>query len=259
MILPNSVHLGDCLEVMKSIPDGSVDMILCDLPYQTTSAKWDVLIPFNELWEQYNRIIKKGRAIVLTAVQPFTSMVVSSNVSNFKHEWIWDKVTARGHLVAKKRPMQQHESVLVFSSDGAGILYSPQMIDRPKNKIKKGNKTEYKRTELVGGVSKTNQKESGEYTIYDKWYPKTIITISNAGSSVKSVHPTQKPVELFEYLIKTYTNEGDVVLDNCAGSGTTAIAAMNTKRNYILIEKEQKYFDIINKRIEQHKIPDFIT
>lgn len=242
----NSVYQGDCLEVMKLIPDGSIDMILCDLPYGTTACKWDTIIPLEPLWEQYERIIKNNGAIVLTAAQPFTSKLVSSNYEMFKYEWIWDKVTARGHLVAKKRPMSQHENILVF---GLGsITYNPQMVDRPKDKIEYRKKTEYKRTEIMGGVSSAPKDR-----IYDKWYPKTIITSSNASSSLKSLHPTQKPVALFEYLIKTYTNEGDLVLDNCAGSGTTGIACINLNRKYILIEQDEYYVGVIKDRISKHK------
>lgn len=243
----NTVMHGDCLELMKDIPDGSVDMILCDLPYGTTACKWDTIIPFEPLWEQYNRIIKDNGAIVLTASQPFTSALVMSNTKGYKHSWVWNKVTARGHLVAKYRPMQQTEDVLVFTKNGKKVNYHPIMINRPKDKIEVRKTREYGRTDIMGG-NKQKLKEK----IYNQWYPKNIINISNASSSKISLHPTQKPVALFEYLIKTYTNEGDTVLDNCAGSGTTGIAALNTNRNYILMEQEQEYIDVINKRIAEH-------
>jgi site-specific DNA-methyltransferase (adenine-specific) len=225
----NKVLHGDCLELMKDIPDKSIDMILCDLPYGTTACKWDTVIPFEPLWEQYKRIIKDNGAIVLTASQPFTM---------FKYEWVWNKITGRGHLVAKHRPMAQHENVVVF---GKGkTKYNPQMVlmDNPQ----KGKSMESSRTSIMGGKT---TKES-EAIIRTHKYPKTIIT---QGVDGKYAHPTQKPVALFEYLIKTYTNEGDLVLDNCAGSGTTGVACKNLNRNFILIEKEQEYIDIINKRL----------
>ena len=192
---------GDCLEVMKDIPDKSIDMILCDLPYGTTACKWDVIIPFDKLWEQYNRIIKDNGAIVLTASQPFTSAMVMSNPKGYKHSWVWNKVTARGHLVAKYRPMQQTEDILVFSKKGATVNYFPIMVDRPKELIEKRKTREYSRTDIMGG-----KKQVLKEKVYDKWYPKNIITFSNANSSNTPLHPTQKPVALLEYLIKTYTN-----------------------------------------------------
>ena len=244
MTMINEIIQGDCLEVMKDIPDGSVDMILADLPYGTTACKWDSVIPFEPLWEQYERIIKDNGAIVLTAAQPFTSALIMSNVEAFKHAWVWDKVTARGHLVAKYRPMQQTEDVLVFAKRGKRVNYYPIMVDRPADKIEVRKTREYGRTEIMGG-------SKGVLTtkVYDQWYPKNVITISNANSSNTSVHPTQKPVDLFEYLIRTYTNEGELVLDNVIGSGTTAVAAINTGRNFIGIEREDEYVEIARKRV----------
>ena len=236
----NKVIQGDCLEVMKDIPDKSIDMILCDLPYGTTACKWDTIIPFDKLWEQYERIIKPNGAIVLTASQPFTSALVMSNVKKFKYSWTWDKVTAKGHLVAKYRPMQQTEEICVF---GKGkINYYPIMEIREKDR--KDVSVEYSRTQIMGGTT-TKEKEK---ILRTHRYPKTLLRYSNAIQKGK-VHPTQKPVELFEYLIKTYTNEGELVLDNTAGSGTTAIACLNTNRQFIVMEKEQKYYDIILKRV----------
>jgi len=232
---------GDCLEKMKDIPDKSIDMILCDLPYGTTACKWDTIIPFEPLWEQYKRIIKDNGAIVLTASQPFTSALVMSNVKMFKYEWIWNKITARGHLVAKHRPMAQHENILVF---GKGkTKYNPQMVlmDKPQ----KGKSMEASRTSIMGGKT---TKES-ETIIRTHKYPKTIIM---QGVDGKYIHPTQKPVALFEYLIKTYTNEGDIVLDNCMGSGTTGVACKNLNRNFIGIELDPEYFKIAEKRINEN-------
>lgn len=240
---------GDCLELMKDIPDGSIDMILCDLPYGTTACKWDTVIPFEPLWEVYKRIIKPSGAIVLFGSEPFASMLRMSNLKQYRYDWTWDKVTARGHLVAKKRPMAQTESISVFYEKAP--IYNPQMVKRPPDKIKVTKTTEYARTEIMGGVSNAPINK-----VYDEWYPKTIITISNAGSSVKSVHPTQKPVALMEYLIKTYTNEGETVLDNCMGSGTTGVACVNTNRKFIGMEKDEGYFAVAKNRIESCMIDE---
>ena len=232
---------GDCLEKMKDIPDGSIDMIFCDLPYGTTKCKWDVVIPFEPLWEQYKRIIKPNGAIVLTASQPFTSALVMSNPKMFKYEWIWDKITGRGHLVAKYRPMAQHENILVFGN--GKVKYNPQMVlmDKPQ----KGKSMEASRTSIMGGRT---TKES-EIIIRTHKYPKTIIT---QGVDGKYLHPTQKPVALLEYLIKTYTLEGETVLDNCMGSGSTGVACKNLNRNFIGIELDPEYFKIAEKRINEN-------
>jgi site-specific DNA-methyltransferase (adenine-specific) len=237
MIVANTVHLGDCLDVMADIAPKSIDMILCDLPYGTTACKWDVIIPFEPLWAHYKRIIKDRGAIVLTASQPFTSMLVMSNREWFKYCWVWDKALPTGHLNAKRRPMRQHEDIVIFS-DGNNS-YNPEM--RTGIFRKKGD----------SGQSECYGKFNRTVSYNDQYYPTSIIKISNANQTDK-LHPTQKPIALFEYLIRTYTNPGDLVLDNCAGSGTTAIAAINTGRDYILIEKEPKYFEIINKRIAEH-------
>ena len=237
----NKILQGDCLELMKDIPDKSIDMILCDLPYGTTACKWDTIIPFETLWEQYKRIIKNNGAIVLTASQPFTSALVMSNVKNYKHNWVWNKIRGSGHLLAKKRPMMASEDILVFSNGTA--TYNPQMRerDKPRKSTNKGN------TECYAGDGKEFNGET-----LDKRYPINIIEFSKSSGKDMLLHPTQKPVALFEYLIKTYTNEGDLVLDNCAGSGTTGLAARNTNRNYILMEKEPEYIEIIKKRLNEN-------
>jgi site-specific DNA-methyltransferase (adenine-specific) len=229
---------GDCLEVMKGIPDGSIDLILCDLPYGTTACKWDTVIPFEPLWAQYKRVIKGNGAIVLFGSEPFSSALRMSNIKQYKYDWVWDKITGRGHLVAKIRPMAQHENIIVF---GQGkIQYNPQMIlmDKPQ----RGKSMESSRTSIMGG--KTTGKS--EAIIRTHKYPKTIIT---QGVDGKYVHPTQKPVALLEYLIKTYTNEGETVLDNCMGSGSTGVACVNTGRNFIGIELDEGYFKIATDRI----------
>jgi len=237
----NQIIQGDCLIEMPKIPDKSIDMILCDLPYGTTACKWDTIIPFEPLWEQYKRIIKDNGAIVLTASQPFTSALVMSNPAQFKYSWIWDKKLATGHLNAKRMPMKKHEDILVFYSGVA--LYNPQLIKRQEGK--RTNKGTGKIQGLNDSAYGIRKDSSGEY---DFRQPTSILEISNADRT-KRLHPTQKPVALFEYLIKTYTNEGDLVLDNCAGSGTTGVACKNLNRNYILIEKEPEYIEIIKKRL----------
>jgi len=234
----NKVHLGDCLELMRVIPDGSIDMILCDLPYGTTQCKWDTVIPFDKLWAQYNRITKENGAIVLTASQPFTSVLIASNLKNYRFNFIYEKTKATGFLGAKKRPLNNYEDVAVFYKKQPS--YNPQMT--AAEKIYKRGEVKRKKSDCYGEEKDFKQSDSGLR------YPKRIIRFENANTR-NIVHPTQKPVALFEYLIKTYTNEGDVVLDNCAGSGTTGEACINTNRNYILMEKEEKYFDIINDRL----------
>ena len=226
--------IKDCLEVMSDMPDGCIDMILCDLPYGITSRnKWDTIIPLDELWKQYERIIKKNGAIVLTAVQPFTSMLVMSNKKLFKYEWIWEKTRPVGFLNAKKQPLRIHESVLVFYLQQA--TYNPQGVIDCKPKLNK-------RT-----TSGDNYRSAGLENIQTKTnYPRDVIKIASEG---KTKHPTQKPVELFEYLIKTYTNKGDIVFDNCLGSGTTLVACQNTNRIGLGCEIEQKYAGIINERL----------
>ena len=250
----NKVLLGDCLDLMKDIPDASIDMILCDLPYGTTACKWDTIISFHKLWEQYERLIKPNGAMVLTASQPFTSALVMSNPTLFKYQLVWIKTKKTGFTNAKNRPLSQHEDILVFSKANVAnrskvmMKYNPQGL-QPLGKVIKGDKN--KSDGDFNGQKYYRPSQSKNYIREFTNYPTTVLLIASEG---KIIHPTQKPIALFEYLIKTYTNEGDLVLDNCAGSGTTGIACLNTNRNYILIEKEQKYFDIINTRIEKHKL-----
>jgi site-specific DNA-methyltransferase (adenine-specific) len=235
---------GDCLEKMKDIPDKSIDMILCDLPYGTTACKWDTIIPLDKLWEQYERIIKPNGAMVFTASQPFTSSLVSSNYKLFKYEWIWDKHIPRNFINAKIMPMQKHEDILVF---GIGKLnYYPIMILRDKPVTVKNY------SHKKDSVYQLNQDGSDNISrTYTHRNPDTIITGKWEANKGK-LHPTQKPVALFEYLIKTYTNEGETVLDNCMGSGTTGVACINTNRNFIGIELDPEYFKIAEKRINEN-------
>ena len=232
---------GDCLEKMKDIPDGSIDMILCDLPYGTTACKWDSVIPFEPLWSQYNRIIKDNGAIVLFGSQPFTSLLIASNLKMFKYCWVWNKKKAGNIFLAKYQPMKIHEDIIVFSNKTH--KYNP--IKVPRDKIKRSKN--YGTGEAMGG---NREKEDKVYEYTDK-NPVSIIEVSNAVQKGK-LHPTQKPVSLLEYLIKTYTIEGETVLDNCMGSGSTGVACVNTNRNFIGIELDPDYFKIAEKRINEN-------
>ena len=238
----NKIIKGDCLEVMEDIPDKSIDMILCDLPYGTTACKWDVIIPFEPLWKQYKRIIKDNGAIVLTASQPFTSALVMSNIKWFKYEWIWEKTQATGMLNANKQPLKSHENILVFYQKQP--TYNPQKTQGHKPMNSGTKKSVILNKSNVYGKVKADLSFGGNT---DR-YPRTNL-IFKSDKQTNYLHPTQKPVALFEYLIETYTNEGDLVLDNCAGSGTTGVACKNLNRNFILIEKESEYCKIAEQRV----------
>lgn len=234
------ILLGDCLELMKDIPNGSIDMILCDLPYGTTACKWDTIIPFDKLWEQYERVIKPNGAIVLTASQPFTSVLVMSNPKLFRYEWIWIKNRGSNFASVKKTPIKEHESVLVFYKNAP--TYNPQMQERTGGGINRVKKP-FKQTR--DKVSEHGVEVKGAEWLTELRYPSSWQKFN----CEVGLHPTQKPVTLFEYIIKTYSNDSELILDNCAGSGTTAIACLNTNRQFIVMEKEQKYYDIILKRV----------
>ena len=228
---------GDCLELMKDIPDGSVDAIITDPPYGTTACKWDSVIPFEPMWAELKRIIKPNGAIVLFGSQPFTSALVMSNVKMFKYEWVWNKSLAGNGILAKKQPLKIHENVVVFNSN----IYIPEMR-KGKARWKGGIKDKH------GTFSNAEAPKVWS----DEYYPTSIIDISGAGMRSGRVHPTQKPVALLEYLIKTYTNEGETVLDFTMGSGSTGVAAKNLNRNFIGIELDEKYFEIAKERIMSH-------
>jgi site-specific DNA-methyltransferase (adenine-specific) len=241
----NSITLGDCLELMPSIKTESVDMILCDLPYGTTACKWDTIIPFDKLWEQYERIIKPNGAIVLMCGEPFTSQLINSNLPMFRYKWIWDKKFAGNFVTANKRPLNTFEEIVVFYNNQP--TYNPQKTKREKP-ITSGKRCHPRnRTGTEENVTYQAEKKT-----YNDKHPTTIISIPRKIGKGTS-HPTEKPTELMEYLVKTYTNEGDLVMDNCIGSGSTIIACLNTKRNFIGMEKESKYFEIAEKRIMEHK------
>lgn len=229
---------GDCLELMGRIPDGSVDMVLCDLPYGTTRCKWDVQIPFDRLWEQYDRIVKTNGAVVLFAAEPFASMLRLSNIKNYKYDWVWDKVKGTGFLNAKKQPMRNHEMLCVFYRKQC--TYNPQKTTGHAKK--KSYRSSVLQTPVYGVMRNDYTYESTER------YPRSIQVFSTDTQN-SSLHPTQKPVALLEYMIRTYTNPGETVLDNCMGSGSTGVACSNTGRNFIGIELDPGYFETAKKRI----------
>lgn len=250
----NKIIHGDCLDILPLIPDESIDMILSDLPYtfkgkhRVTGNKWDLPINLDKLWLEYNRLIKPHGAIVLTATNPFASYLVMSNLDMYKYEWIWEKDNGSNFVHVNYQPFRVHEQVLVFgksattyTKSGKNMKYNPQFTYSTPYVMKRDGSDV---TNLVGfgGRADTDNKDG-------KRYPRSVQKFSLE----RGLHPTQKPTELFEYLIRTYTNDGDVVLDNCIGSGTTAIACLNTGRNFIGIEIEEKYVEIAKKRIEKHK------
>lgn len=237
----NSINQGDCLELMNGIPDKSVDMILADLPYGTTACSWDSVIDLDKLWSQYERIIKDDGVIVLTANISFSNTLINSNKKMYKYKWIWDKVIGVNFMNVNKMPNFGYEEVLVFYNNLP--TYNPQMEDGEPYKDNREIKERTKTEALGSRASYIKQDNKGER------YPRGIIEFSARNNN--PVHPTQKPVKLFEYLIKTYTNKGDIILDNVAGSGTTGVACQNTNRDYILIEQEEKYIDIIKERLEE--------
>ena len=228
---------GDCLKEMFDIPDNSVDMVCCDMPYGTTACSWDTVIPFEPLWKQYKRIIKSNGAIVMTASQPFTTTLIASNMNDFRYCLVWDKKGTTGFQTAKIMPLRRHEDIVVFYSKKP--TYNPEMEVRGKQRKKGGSKVD----NGCYGELRSTESYNNEY------YPTSIVEISNA-AKIGKVHPTQKPVALMEYLIKTYTNEGETVLDNCMGSGTTGVACKNLNRDFIGIELDKEYFEIAKQRIE---------
>jgi len=271
---------GDCLELMKDVPDQSVDMILCDLPYGTTACKWDTVIPFEPLWAQYRRVAKPNAAIVLTASQPFTSALGASNLEWLRYSWYWRKTRATGHLNAKKMPMKDIEDVLVFYA--CPPTYNPQGLVAlgkvqknsashiARGKVQKNSASHIARgkvqknsaSDMARGVSSdptsvvTGGITRGTYVQEATGYPRQVLDFPSEGNTV---HPTQKPVALMEYLIRTYTNEGETVMDNCMGSGTTGVACMNTGRKFIGMEQDAKYFEIAQKRIHDSiDLPDWL-
>lgn len=234
-----NLHLGDCLEILPTLANHSVDMVLVDLPYGTSICKWDSIIPLDKLWEQYNRICKEDGAMVFTAAQPFTTILAASNLKNFRYEWIWEKPQGVNPLQAKVMPLKSHENILVFYRKKP--TYNPQMwYSTPYSGFSSD-------TSKIGEVYAQAQSKHRDNPDGSR-YPKTVLRFKQE----KGLHPTQKPVDLMEYLIKTYTNEGDTVLDNTMGSGTTGVACVNTGRNFIGIENVEEYFNIAKERT--HKV-----
>ena len=237
--MKHNLMLGDCLERMKQIETGTVDMILCDLPYGTTCCSWDAVIPFEPLWEQYKRVIKENGAIVLFAAQPFTAVLAASNLDMFRYEWIWEKPAATGFFNAHFQPLRAHENILVF--------YKSKPTFNPIKTFGHERKTAKRKD--IGSEHYGKQVNIKAYDSTER-YPRSVQLFSS-DKQKSNFHPTQKPVALCEYLIRTYTNEGETVLDNTMGSGTTGVACVNTGRAFIGIEQEQKYFDIAQERIAQ--------
>jgi site-specific DNA-methyltransferase (adenine-specific) len=244
MLKENTIHLGDCLDLMPSIPSKSVDMILCDLPYGTTACEWDSIIDMSRLWAEYERVIKDNGAIVLTANSHFVFTLHASNPKLYRYKWVWEKTCPYRFLLAHKMPLSQHEDVLIFYKKLP--TYNPQMKTGYSAYKINDQRTENKRETIKGFKPKPIIRESN-----GERFPNDIIKIANGNSG--SMHPTQKPVALFEYLIKTYTNEGELVLDNCSGSGTTAIACMNANRRFICIERDETYHRKSIERISNHE------
>lgn len=248
-ILSINLMLGDCLERMKEIPDGSIDMVLCDLPYGTTACKWDSTLDLPSLWSHYSRITTERSAIVLTGSQPFTSALIQSNLPLFKYCWVWKKSRASNFVHSKHQPLKEHEDIVVFSkspaaqnSAGRNMSYFPQMV-----KGKPYNKGVVQNDSMV--LSGEYKKYSGVNTTGDR-FPRSVLEFSSdSDKAERGLHPTQKPLVLFEYLVKTYSQEYDTVLDNCMGSGTTGVACKSTNRNFIGIEMDEGYFNIAKERI----------
>jgi site-specific DNA-methyltransferase (adenine-specific) len=253
----NNLILGDCLELMKDIPDKFIDMILCDLPYGTTACKWDVVIPFASLWEQYKRIIKDNGCIALFGTEPFSSHLRMSNLKMYKYDWVWEKDRPSNFANAKYCPLKYHETISIFNAKN----YYPQKVKRISNRVKQGiingNKS-WRTIKKENNISFTSNYIARSFDIYDPElkYPMSVLKypIVNSNSKEKTSHPTQKPVALLEYLIKTYTVESETILDNCMGSGSTGVACKNLQRNFIGIEKDPEFFEIAKNRIENHKV-----
>jgi site-specific DNA-methyltransferase (adenine-specific) len=242
MLKENTIHLGDCLDLMPSIPSKSVDMILCDLPYGTTACEWDSIIDMGRLWAEYERVIKDNGAIVLTANAKFTFLLGASNIKLLRYKWVWLKTRKTMFLQANKMPLRQHEDVLIFYKSLP--TYNPQMQEGKPYTQKRSKKDNTSNQTWNKDLNRTTTINNGQY------FPSDLLQIDE---DALSIHPTQKPVALFEYLIKTYTNEGELVLDNCSGSGTTAIACMNANRRFICIERDETYHRKSIERISNHE------
>jgi len=245
---------GDCLIEMQNIPDKSIDAIICDLPYGATVCKWDTVIPFDPLWKQYNRIIKKDGAIVLFGNEPFSSTLRMSNIKNYKYDFYWNKTTSANFAHCKNMPINLIENIIVFSlskikhkTQQNRMIYNPQGVKKSDRVFSGSNSMKKSEHCMMREGFFDGRKYDG------KGYPINLLKYNNSSSKDRGLHPTQKPILLMEYLIRTYTNENDTILDNTMGSGTTGIACQNTKRNFIGIEMDENYFKIAQKRIEENK------
>ena len=253
-----NLYQGDCLEVMKEIKDKSIDMILCDLPYGTTSCKWDVVIPFDKLWEQYNRIAKNNAPIILFGSQPFTSLMISSNVKNFREELIWVKNNSPSGLLATKRHLKIHENIIIFSKSG-NYTYNPikwyvndeDFITKRKTLVFNEELNRITGTITMGREKKKDDGSRNPISMLPFKIPYTPKKNSKTKNGDFRVHPTQKPIALLDYLVRTFSNENDLVLDNCMGSGTTGVACKNLNRSFIGIEMNEEYFKIAKERIDK--------
>lgn len=253
MIEIDKIYNEDCLQGMKRIPDGSVDLILCDLPYGTTACKWDVVIPFDKLWEQYERVAKPNGAVLLFGSEPFSSYLRMSNIFMYKYDWIWHKSSSGSFANAKNAPMKFHENISVFYKKQP--TYNPQFqeyAESVKNRFKSGD-----RVNRVNALNRNNIQDMmsnvcSEISYERGKYPETVQFFKSVPNcNGKKLHPTQKPVELLEYFVRTYTNEGDLILDNCMGSGTTAVAAVREKRHFVGFELNKEYYEIACNRIKE--------
>jgi len=259
MLEENKIHQGDCMELMKHIPDKSVDMILCDLPYGVTACGWDKVLPLDDLWKQYKRIIKDDGVVVLTASQPFTTDLINSNREWFKYCWVWNKTKSGNFAIAKYQPLRITEDILVFYKGSS--RYFPIMNKAKFENKRPRNKTYDKKTDMLSGFSSGIFKSDEQHN-EDLRYPTNILTFATTEAECNAIvrtHPTQKPIALFRYLIKTYTQEGELVLDNCIGSGTTAVACKQANRRFIGIEINQEYVDIANERLKFTTVSDFYS
>lgn len=250
---PIDLRQGDCLEIMKDIADKSIDMILCDLPYGTTACKWDNVIPFEPLWKQFNRIIKDNGCIALFGSEPFASKLRMSNLRNYRYDWVWHKNTSGSFATAKKMPMKYHENILIFYNKQPNYnpqfqQYSDKVIKRFKDgeRVNRKKQVNFSSNKIHNGLSFLGEQS---IMLARGKYPESVQKFNNIAQN-KRLHPTQKPVELLEYLIKTYTNEGETVLDNCMGSGSTGVACVNTNRNFVGIELDIECFEMAKTRIQ---------
>jgi site-specific DNA-methyltransferase (adenine-specific) len=242
---------GDCLVEMDKIAGKSIDMILCDLPYGTTNCKWDSILPLDNLWAEYKRILKQNGVVVLTSTEPFTSVLISSNLKDYKYCWYWDRCVKSNFLNAKHQPIRHIETIPVFYKGKP--IYNPILKPKRKDQIRWNNITsKQKQTDTLSTVGYLKNRFERREIPLDMDYPTELLTFSLPSANKGRNHPTEKPVQLMEYLIKNYTNEGDTVLDNCMGSGTTGVACKNLNRNFIGIEKDDKYFEIACKRINDN-------